>query len=558
MAACAGCNGRGDNGLEIMVWMNSGHSYVDAPIGPTGVPVANAPKDTNNLGWVQPSGWPREKVVINGVLYDVWTSRLNNPYFSASLTGPIVSENAEPYTCTSLPVNGGNGKTCGFEWNVVDFVATKDSKGTDYRQMGMTMDNKVFTDYILGIPNILYQVYSQPTAADRINGVLACPASAMDNQQADPPATYGTSPVTDVAPCLIPSWYLMSVQAGFETWFGGNGLQSDSFQAHVLTSSTTVQSGITSDTGLPVVNWQDPFEVVYSGCTSNAAGNSVTFQIEGTNISTGLADTYPSNNGWQAMAPVAGTNLFEFQVNAPGTPQLYPMHGNSTITFSPSCAGGTSTTITVFIDPSGHVYYSDGKTPVVGATVTLKHSASASGPFVAVPNHNFGLGNNPIMNPDDNTLNSMPSTQYGAYGWNVAPGYYQVNATKSGCGSVTSPVQNITTNPVTNLNIVLTCAAPPPLPPPSNGGNNGVTVQLTNNGTPWATGYCDNVVLTNTNSFPVTWKVNFTLPNSWPITSYYNFNYTRSGNVVTAWGVGYNNVLQPKQVSNSIGFCATN
>jgi endoglucanase len=51
--------------------------------------------------------------------------------------------------------------------------------------------------------------------------------------------------------------------------------------------------------------------------------------------------------------------------------------------------------------------------------------------------------------------------------------------------------------------------------------------------------------------------VNFTLPYKGSITSNWNLNYTVSGQVVTAWGVGYNNVLQPGQVSNSIGFCAS-
>jgi hypothetical protein len=393
----------------------------------------------------------------------------------------------------------------------------------------------------------------------------------MDNQQLDPPATYAG--VTDTAACLNPSWFLMDVEAGFESWFGGNGLQSDSFQAHVLTSSTAVQSGIFNGSQQPVVNWQNPFEVIYSGCTSNTQpGNTVSFQIDGfDNPNAGNTQTnpmdWPSSTTTQQMTPVPGSSyLFEYTVNAPGTTPLQPMHGSATIVFTPSCSTTTSSKITIYIDPSGHVYYSDGKTPVVGANVTLEYSPSASGPFQAVPNHNYGL-TSAIMDPDDNTLNSMPSTQYGAYGWDVAPGYsYQVTATKNGCGTVTSPVQSITDNtpPITNLNLELPCAPPPPLPPPTTGppagsGNCHVTYNVTNAVPGVTNGLTVDINIQNTGKTAIyPWTLGWTFPGNQKITYAWNVNESQSGENVSMSSIAsWESIPAGGTLTGAVGFNGT-
>ena len=526
-------NARGQNdGLEIMVWMNHNGSYVDTAQS------GSFPSE-NQSGYIQPTGHIRERVMINSILYDVWVGRLDNPYFSRT-TGTVIAPAAEPYTCPTLP-----SATCGTEWNVVSFVSTKDSNGTDYRATTMTMDTKIFTDYILGIQDGLWQAYGTATDGSTrgANSVLKCPASAMNQDL--------SAPTQD---CLSANWYLMSIQAGFETWIGGNGLGSYNFKAHVLTNSTGIQTGLRNDKGDPIIHWQTPFDVVYSGCTSQnySANNHAAFTITGTNNDTGAAITYPSNGMPIDMgAEDPTTKLFTYYVKDP----LYPMHGDAVIHFTSACG---NTDVPVFIDPSGKVFYSDGKTPVVNASVSLLRSSSgtASGPYAAVPNHNSGLST-PVMQPDDNTQNSMLSTGIGSYAWNVIPGWYEVNAQLANCGSVTTTAQQVTaTHAIENLNITLPCAAPKPLPPPPT-VSNGVTVQLTVNGVDWQNGYCRNVVLTNTTSKPVTWKVNFNLPFTGNVTQTWNMNYSKSGNTITAWGVGWNNMLQPGQVLNTSGFCAT-
>jgi len=530
---------RGQNdGLEIMVWMNSNGSYVD-----TGVAGGFPAEGTS--GFVQPTGHIRERVLINGVFYDVWVGRLNNPYF-APVGGKTILPTQEPHECPTLAVNGGPGKTCGIEWNVVSFVATKDKNGTDFRKNSMSMDAKVFADYILGIPNGLYTSYADtvPNTAKRADHVvLQCPASNMNQELSAPTIN-----------CLSADWYLTSVQAGFEPWIGGNGLQSDLFKAHVSTKSTGIQTGLTAGDGTPIINWVTPFEVVYSGCSSYTNTNTANFFIDGTNNDTQQPIRYPASGvvdmGTQDQATKQFTKLV--------TDAMLPMHGTATIHFTSSC--GTPENVTVFIDPSGRVLYSDGKTPVQGATVTLQYSTSGTsgGPFAAVPNNNAGLST-PIMQPNDNTKNSMLSTAVGAYAWNTIPGWYKVNANLANCGSVTTTAQQVTaTHAIENLNIILPCAPPAPLnAPPATGNNNGVTVQLTVNGVDWSNGYCRNIVLKNTTNKAVTWKVNFNLPFPGNITQTWNVNYTKSGNTMSVWGIGWDNVLQPGQVFSDIGFCAT-
>lgn len=524
---------RGQNdGLEIMVWLNSNSSYVDSPGSKPDQAFAGAGTTFNNNpngGWAQPSGIPRDQVLINNVVYDVWTSRLNNAYYgylAPGATAPsgypypaspagyaVVPGGADQDTCSSLTVNGGNGTVCGTEWNVVSFVATK-YKGTDYRGMGMSMDTKVFTDYIQGIPDGLWSEVSNSYTSNGIridagssnpDGVLGCPSSSMNVQSA---ALTSSNSI----PCLQPSWLLMSIDAGFEPWEGGNGLEVSSFQAHAETTSTAVQSGVISAAnGNPVVYWQSPFDVVFPGCPVSGAtsssgayeqvvsGTSPTVTIEGVAGASGTDNGTPFTMGqtnmtwlgpgnfnqstfnigsWVAasQSPLTGAemtwnpteNMYVLVVN-----DVWPINSDATlsgqdalVTISADCAGNSNyqTTFDVFIDPSGRVVYNDGKTPVQGATVTLKYSPSnsATGPFNPVPNNNSGLSSD-IMDPADNTLNSMSSTQYGNYAWDVSPGYYEVTASMNNCGSVTSPVQDVVSVPITNLTLELPCAPPAPV-----------------------------------------------------------------------------------------------
>jgi endo-1,4-beta-D-glucanase Y len=79
-----------------------------------------------------------------------------------------------------------------------------------------------------------------------------------------------------------------------------------------------------------------------------------------------------------------------------------------------------------------------------------------------------------------------------------------------------------------------------------------LTVTLTNTND-WGTGYCSDVKVYNPNSVAIDWKVTFSMTGK--IYTYWNFIYTQVGQQITAEGVSWNNLVQPKQ-SVVVGFCA--
>jgi cellulase/cellobiase CelA1 len=532
---------RGQNdGLEIMVWMDHNHSYVDSPEGTD--PVAEPAGRPNVAGYAQPSGWLREVALIGGVYYDVWTSRLNNAYYGYT-TNQQIAAGGHLWECPTLAVNGGPGAVCGADWNVVSFVAKK-----DYRKQSMTLDAKVFTDYILGksqgctttggVEQCMWKIFEQKHPWNRDgNGLLQCPTGSMDNQQAHPMATS--------TGCLAEAWVLTSVMAGFETWIGGNGLETTGFQTAAWVANAAIQSGRLNDAGQPAVFWGAPFEVAYAGCPVGTT-SGVSFYVSLPDGTTWPATPTGGTVTPQPMGAQQANGLFVYTV-----PALYPMHGPATVHFISACGNSD---LTMFIDPSGQVFYSDGVTPVPGAMATLVDTSTGDD----VPNRNEGLGTSPVMQPDDNTLNGMPTDKWGSYGWNVVPGQYQVRAELKGCGSVTSPTVTVISDPIMNLNLTLPCA-PPPAPPLPPTGNLAVTLSIFNNwtsGGPNGTGgYCATVEGTNNTGAALDWTAAFTLPEPGTIYDFWNATYTQSGDSVTAAGIAWNNILEPDESLRDVGFC---
>ncbi len=79
-----------------------------------------------------------------------------------------------------------------------------------------------------------------------------------------------------------------------------------------------------------------------------------------------------------------------------------------------------------------------------------------------------------------------------------------------------------------------------------------LTVTLTNTND-WGSGYCTDVKVYNPNATAIDWKVTFNIVGK--IYNYWNFTYTQAGQTITAEGVSWNNLVQPKQ-SVAVGFCA--
>ncbi|HEU4654708.1 MAG TPA: cellulose binding domain-containing protein [Steroidobacteraceae bacterium] len=358
--------------------------------------------------------------------------------------------------------------------------------------------------------------------------------------------------------CLSPSWWLTSVQAGFEIWADGDGLATKSFTAEPTWKATTVQGGAKwkDDNGndvldpngtgnpVPIVYWGQPFQISAS-CPNPSPSDTGTWTFTGQDPTTTPPTPY-NRSGSLTPDP---TGILVATI-----PAMQPAHEWATINVTTNCAnggGGAQPPITLWIDPAGTVKDTQGH-PLVGATVTLYRSATATGTFTAVPDGSTIMSDKNRHNPD-------ATGQYGDFSWDVTPGFYKVRAAAPGCHAPGNPNQTFVDSavyqvppPALGINLVLDCPTSG-----GSGGTPGVSVKLTLNGQDWQNGYCRNIVLTNTNNFPVTWKVPFTLPYPGNLTQSWNINYTKAGNTVTAWGVGWNNVLQPKQVLSSSGFCAT-
>jgi hypothetical protein len=134
--------------------------------------------------------------------------------------------------------------------------------------------------------------------------------------------------------------------------------------------------------------------------------------------------------------------------------------------------GTEETTFPIYIDPSGYVRLVDGS-PLEGATVKLFASESAAGPFTLVPDGSA------VMSPM-NRRDPDATDAGGRFGWDVVAGFYKVRAEKSGCNAKGNPSQAFEETgvltippPVENLDLRLECPTPPAGGPPAESGSTG-------------------------------------------------------------------------------------
>jgi Nidogen-like/Carboxypeptidase regulatory-like domain/IPT/TIG domain len=230
---------------------------------------------------------------------------------------------------------------------------------------------------------------------------------------------------------------------------------NDTTENFTLTGPTpppngTVVTGVgESDIGgteVPVINWGETSPISTQACS----GGTVTATITGVNDDTGMSET---------TSPVTLTE----DPDDPGTfngelPAVYPIHGDGTVTITitncPMSSQDGSVDFDIYIDPSGTVVDSaHSDAPIPGATVTLLNSDSLTGTFTPVPNGSA------VMSPG-NRMNPSTTSSVGQFGWDVSPGYYEVQASKAGCGTVTTPAFQVPP-PVENLELTLDCAPAP-------------------------------------------------------------------------------------------------
>ena len=128
-----------------------------------------------------------------------------------------------------------------------------------------------------------------------------------------------------------------------------------------------------------------------------------------------------------------------------------------------SCSQGCNFAPNTLVDPGGTVLDTNDN-PVSGATVTILRSDTSAGPFAAVDVTAPGI--EPAVNPETTASD-------GTFQWEVDSGYYEVQATASGCTVPGDPAKSTATigpypvpPPQVGLTITVDCAneAPPPTP----------------------------------------------------------------------------------------------
>lgn len=202
------------------------------------------------------------------------------------------------------------------------------------------------------------------------------------------------------------------------------------------TTVTGVGQTVINGASVPVIYWTNESPISTKACP----GGTVTATISAENTSLAPV-TLTENPG--------GSGTFTGSL-----PAVYPLHGVGTVTITisncPTPSQNETFEFTIYIDPSGTVVDGNhGNTPVAGATVTLLDSDSLTGTFAAVPNGSAVMSPANRTNPDTSHAN-------GSFGWDTVPGYYEVEASKPGCESATTPAFQIPP-PVNNLQVVLHC-----------------------------------------------------------------------------------------------------
>lgn len=535
-------NNPGQNdGAEIMIWVNhAGYNLADP--GDT--------METYEPGIIQPAGVLLQadvalegvQTLVDGVprpvTFDVWGAR---------------------------PRSFDNG----IRWNVISFVARE--KGQGLITPGATwggFDAQIFARYAASLD----EQGKFCATADPV-GIVRQTIATPDGK-----IHWYTTP--EERPCLELTWWMTSIQAGFEIWNlpEEKSLTTTRFMvAPVAVSGGVNTGGRATASGVPLVNWNDTFNLEASGCPNGRASWSIDaqnyapwtqpdFTPVGGHKAIGnpegfVPDPNPANVKKVEIVsvPMVETPAGSGNYIAAGIGPLlnnpdYILHGPATVTVEIRCQDEQTYTTqsTLYIDPSGRVMDTNGD-PVPGATVTLYRSDTQNGVFTPVSNGSA------IMSPANRTNPDLTDAN-GHYRWDVQPGWYKVRAQKEGCtrpGSsqpyVESPAKQVATDlpPVTDLNLVLYCGEE--LRSPFH-----VEVRRT---TSWPSdsggGYCAEIIVTNLAGNPLEWVVEVTMPGS--IYTKWNFESTHlGGDRYRIRGVAWNQILAPGASTHSVGYCANN
>ena len=212
-----------------------------------------------------------------------------------------------------------------------------------------------------------------------------------------------------------------------------------------LPNDTAVSGIATTEVGgvvVPVLNWQSEAPISTKACV----GGTVSATIKAENTLTGETETTSPVELHEAPA---GSGSYTGLL-----PKVYPIHGEGRVTLAASgCAAPAedeAVDFTVYIDPSGVVVDgNDSDAPLREVTVRLLSAETSFGPFHAVP------AGSTVMSPANRT-NPDTTDAAGEFAWDTTPGWYEVEASKPGCGRAVTPAFAVPP-PAVNLTLVLHC-----------------------------------------------------------------------------------------------------
>ena len=540
--------------------------------------VATQPYGTEIMIWVNSSGYDAANFKYDATTKSVTGTTINPAGMRVVSDQHIPSLDADPSVTWDIFVGKGRSvwpykaasptefNSFDTYWNIVSFVRRQ--KITSFKDL----DTARFIRYLY-----------QQDSADPENKVMGhCPI----NYDANAKPTWTTQFVGDSEylsegmgneACAAPSWWLASIQAGFEIWANGTGLGSSAFEVKPKASVAISTDRLTDDLR-PLQNWHNYFGIyqdLKNACSDGSSPTSVSYSLTANEADASANDlgikvetndvlmAKVFDDYWWTLA----TPLYSRSGVIVGTTTKVSnviLHGEVTVNIKKTCSGKVETnTISMYVDPSGKVVNQYGA-PVSGAKVTLYQQQG--GAWVQVPNGSA------VMSPVNRTNPDVTSASIGAFGWDTLPGTYKVRAESPGCYAPGIPTQPYTEtgaitvpSPVSDLALVLFCpSAVPGYVPPSGGDTAGlkVTTAVSQN---WTTGgagkggFCETVQLTNTTSAPISgWQVTIPVEKSALYTSW-NATYSQpsSTQVRVKNQDNWVKTIQPGQTTSKdwLGFC---
>jgi hypothetical protein len=299
-------------------------------------------------------------------------------------------------------------------------------------------------------------------------------------------AAYSYGEVSGVSPSFgAPGTTVTITGSGFE-----QGVRCVQFDTNTCASSFTVNSDTSISAVVPTGTGTVPIKVIGLGTTAVSSDESFTYggadvvdaPVRSAHDRAGERQT--ARRG-ETVRPWGGIPGFFFPSGGPSAggidtmPAVVPAAGllnaiaacidHGFAAGDPGCSGGG-------VDPSGAVIDQFGD-PVPGATVTVLRSDTAGGPFAATPNGSAltDPGTNPEQTGSD-----------GQFAWDVLAGWYEVQASASGCYAPDDPQQSDAVTspfdvppPRTGIELTLWCPSKKAAPPsvasvsPSRFGSSG-------------------------------------------------------------------------------------